>query len=63
MEHGRFLLCTLCCASFRRDEDGRIRFNYQFSGNKHIRDFMEVLDNEMRSDAEKAEEEVATESA
>lgn len=58
--HG-YLICTLCCASFRRTEDGKIQFFYQFSGNKHIREFMEVLKNEVCSNAKETETETETE--
>ena len=43
--HG-YLLCTLCCGSFRRAKDGKIQFFRQFSGNKYVREFVEVLEDE-----------------
>lgn len=54
IEQNDYLLCTLCCASFRRT-DNKIQLFHQFNGNKHIREFMEVLQNEMRSNAEETE--------
>lgn len=55
-EQDEYLLCTLCCASFRRTNN-KVQFFYQFTGNKHIRAFMEVLSNEMHGVTEEAETE------
>ena len=46
IEQDEYLLCTLCCASFRRTSEG-IQFFRQFTGNKHIKEFLEVLRYEM----------------
>lgn len=46
IEQGDYLICTLCCAVFIRTEN-KIRFFRQFSGNKYVREFMEVLRDEV----------------
>ena len=56
IERDEYLLCTLCCASFRRTSEG-IRFFRQFTGNKHVKEFLEVFQHEMYGVKEEGEAE------